>query len=124
QETGADGDSADRRRAARAVAELLREWPVPGRAPLADSGLDRLRVLAGLRDEARNAVLAAPERDGTIRVDPATVRELAARRPVWVIPVPSLGAYVQTAGEGESFRLVLNVAQRGHGRGRTRVEHL
>jgi Lantibiotic dehydratase, N terminus len=86
--------------------------------------LDRLQMLVKLRAQARETVLGRPGPDGVVRVDPAALAAQMDCWPEWITPPASVGCYVQAAWPGQDLRLVLNSAHGGHGRGRSRLEHL
>lgn len=113
----------DQKPAASEVARLLHTrsdlaWP------LTDSPLPRLRELARIRAQARDAALDAGTVDGVVRVPPAALAAPAAAWPCWVVPPASIGCYVQVTGDEEAPSLVLNAAHHGYGRGRSRLLHL
>ncbi|MEU7745356.1 lantibiotic dehydratase [Nonomuraea sp. NPDC049158] len=115
-----DGESAELSDAAREVARLMGPSLGAGGA-LSESPLPRLRELAAIQREARQAVLAQPEKDGVVSVPAELIRKLTEDWPSWVVPPRSLACYVQVVpGPGE-LGLVLNAAHTGYGRGRSRV---
>lgn len=91
-----------------AAADLRAElWPTPATREFA---LPELNELAESRRRSLAQVLAAaPDTDGVVRVDPATLTS--------DMPAPaSMAWFVQPDGD----RLVLNTAMNGHGRGQAR----
>ncbi|MEU7827471.1 lantibiotic dehydratase [Nonomuraea sp. NPDC049129] len=115
-----DGESAEPSDAAREVARLMGPSMGAGGA-LSESPLPRLRELAAIQREARQAVLAQPERDGVVSVPAELIRKLADDWPSWVVPPRSLACYVQVVPGHGGIGLVLNAAHTGYGRGRSRV---
>ncbi|CAM3351886.1 lantibiotic dehydratase [Kibdelosporangium persicum] len=118
------GEGAERTLAAEAVASMAANALVMLPTELVKSPLPRLRELVAIRREAGEAMRGHDPDDGVIRVDGGAVAELVARWPEWVMPPGSLGCYVQAIPDGEAVRLVLNVAQTGYGRGRSRVRQI
>ncbi|MEV0148325.1 MULTISPECIES: lantibiotic dehydratase [unclassified Nonomuraea] len=115
-----DGESAGLSDAAREVARLMGPSLGAGGA-LSESPLPRLRELAAIQREARQAVLAQPESDGVVSVPAEVIRKLTEDWPSWVEPPRSLACYVQVVPGHGGIGLVLNAAHTGYGRGRSRV---
>jgi hypothetical protein len=91
---------------------------------LRDSRLARLRELARIRDELREAALPSADPDGVIRADPGALAKLTATWPRWMPAPDSTAWYLQMIPDGEALRLVVNAAHGGRGRGRSRALHL
>lgn len=115
-----DAESAELSDAAREVARLMGPSLGAGGA-LSESRLPQLRELAAIQREARQAVLAQPERDGVVSVPAEVIRKLTEDWPSWVVPPRSLACYVQVVPGHGGLGLVLNAAHTGYGRGRSRV---
>jgi hypothetical protein len=121
------GDCAGAGEAAADLRALLTApyWSPPA---LAQMRTDRLRVLDGLRAQAREVVLSQPEAGGVVRVDPGVLAGEMAGWPDW-LDVPdsagctSVGCYVQPWQPGQALHLVLNGIYAGYGRGRSRLRH-
>ncbi|MDA2812305.1 lantibiotic dehydratase [Nocardiopsis sp. RSe5-2] len=96
------------------------------------SGLDRVRELYRLQDEAARALLTEGgsdgEMDGELYTDPARIAAMTDGWPAWIRPPRSLVCFVQQvpgrpadASAHPSAHLVLNAAATGFGRGRNRL---
>ncbi|MCP3801378.1 lantibiotic dehydratase family protein [Allokutzneria sp. A3M-2-11 16] len=108
--------------AANAIGTFLKGTLLTG-TPLTESPLPRLRELGRIQESLRRLLLAEPDGDGVVRVDPDALTALAAGWPKWITAPASLACYLQAVPEGESFRIAVNTAHGGFGRGRSRVLH-
>ncbi|MGI5282698.1 lantibiotic dehydratase [Nonomuraea polychroma] len=96
----------------------------PPGEPVASLGVPRMRELNRIQRMARQAIAAAPFKDGVRSIAPFVLTSLAAGWPEWLPTPPSLACYVQVISEQGRIRLVVNAAHTGFGRGRSRVLQL
>lgn len=99
-------------------------------APPEHSAFVRLGQLRRLRREALEFVQYSTDQHSDqlstdpLHVDPSVLARLVDRWPSWVTPVGSLTCYVQPRWHEGEFGIVLNRAESGYGRGRSRLLYL
>lgn len=91
-------------------------WP----HELEQSTVPRIAELYQLRLDSARTVLAVPEHDGVLRVDPRELADLAGSWPSWVRPTASIACYLQPFLVEDDLRVVVNMVAGGYGRGRAR----